>query len=312
MCGIAGVYGFRRDNLIDRFSKELFHRGPDGEGRYVDDNVSLLNRRLAIIDIKGGNQPIYNENKSVIVTYNGEIYNYLELREKLIMKGHCFRTNSDTEVIVHGYEEWGDSCFDRFNGMFGIALYDKKDKRLVLARDHFGIKPLYYAVISDKPASLIFSSEIKPILSSGLLKVKPNEKIIFRYLRDRIHDDTPETFFRGIFRLLPGELMLVRPSGIEKKQYSNLETELISMQTKTYGDKEAFSLFRTRFEQSVRLRLISEVPVGTCLSGGLDSSSVVTMVNQLLSSHVKESKSLGSRQKTFSAVFPKSSNDEEL
>lgn len=133
MCGIAGFYGFKNEPLIKKFSAELAHRGPDGEGFYSDRNVTLLNRRLAIIDRAGGDQPIYNEDKSVVVVYNGEIYNYRELRAQLENAGHIFKTHADTEVIVHGYEEWGEEAFDRYNGMFAVALYDIKNKKLLLA-----------------------------------------------------------------------------------------------------------------------------------------------------------------------------------
>ncbi len=129
MCGIAGYYGLNDENLLAVFSQALLHRGPDGEGKYLNDQIGLLNRRLAIIDLKSGDQPIYNEDKSIVVVYNGEIYNYQELQKELEKFGHIFKTNSDTEVIVHGYEQWGEMCFDRFNGMFGVALYDIKKKK---------------------------------------------------------------------------------------------------------------------------------------------------------------------------------------
>lgn len=320
MCGIAGFYGYKNDELLKRFSRQLKHRGPDGEGMYTHDGVSLLIRRLAIIDIKGGNQPIYNENKLVVVICNGEIYNYQELRKELESKGHTFQTHSDTEVIVHGYEEWGETCFDKFNGMFGIALYDIKSEKLILARDHFGIKPLYFSYIQDKNSqsaekvSLVFSSEIKPIFYSGLIKKKPNERILYRYLKYRIHDDQEETFFDGIYRLMPGQ-MLVLKNGVAKKSYfSNLESELLKVSeknTETFKP-EHISEFKNKLQEAIRLRLISDVPVGTCLSGGLDSSTVVATANSLLQNHRKEAESLGDRQKTFSAVFPGSSNNEEM
>lgn len=304
MCGIAGFYGFRNDNLIREISRQLIHRGPDGEGFYIDDSVSLLNRRLAIIDIKGGDQPIYNEDKSVVVVYNGEIYNYQTLRRELESKGHAFSTHSDTEVIVHGYEQWGGQCFDRFNGMFAIALYDKKKQIVTLARDHFGIKPLYYAKTSKN--SLIFSSEIKPILYSGLVKKEPNDRIIYRYLRYRIHDDKEETFFKNIYRLMPGQRLILKKNSSESSYFSTLETEAMNQSTR-WSEEEV----RKKITDSIQSRLVSEVPVGTCLSGGLDSSTVVAITNKLLDHQVKEAVSLGSRQNTFSAVFPGSTNNEE-
>ncbi len=319
MCGIAGFYGYRDDKLIKKFSEQLSHRGPDGEGYYINDNVTLLNRRLAIIDRKGGDQPIYNEEKSIVVTYNGEIYNFQDLRDKLKKAGHRFSTKSDTEVIVHGYEEWGDICFDRFNGMFAVALYDIKNEKLILARDHFGIKPLYYSLISTDAVTkrLLFSSEIKPLVYSGLIDKKPNDKVIYRYLKYRVHDDQKETFFDGVYRLMPGEMLIIQNLKLEIKKYTKLEEELVKLTSfhprggNVLLQKDIVG-FKKRLIEAIRLRLISEVPVGTCLSGGLDSSTVVATVNKLLSEKVKEAASVGKIQKTFSAVFPGSSNDEEV
>ncbi len=312
MCGIAGFYGFRNDELIKKFSKELEHRGPDGEGYYVDDTVSLLNRRLAIIDVKGGDQPIYNEDRSIVITYNGEIYNYRELKEELEKKGHLFSTKSDTEVIVHGYEEWGEKSFDLLNGMFGIALYDKKKKKLLLVRDHFGIKPLYYAFIRTDPIKMLFSSEIKPIIYSALVKKKPNDRTIYRYLQYRVHDDNEETFFEGVYRLMPGQMIIIQNSKFRIQNYSNLENELLLTREDKKVDSEAISIFKQKLIEAIRLRLISEVPVGSCLSGGLDSSTVVSIVNKLFKDKVEEAESVGKIQNTFSAVFPHQSNDEEV
>lgn len=314
MCGIAGFTGFKDEKLIRQMSTDLKHRGPNGDGFFLDANISLLNRRLSIIDRKGGDQPIYNEDKSVVVVYNGEIYNYLELRNELETLGHTFSTKSDTEVIVHGYEEWGDLCFDRFNGMFGIALYDIKKKRLVLARDHFGIKPLYFSVLQDKPLQLIFSSEIQPILNSGLVKKQVNERILYRYLQFRIHDDQRETFFKGIERLLPGEIAVIEKNNITFKTFSSLHNDLdtyASIETNQPMDEMAVRKFKQLLTDSVKARLMSEVPVGTALSGGLDSSTVVATINNLLKEHAKEADSVGTKQNTFSAVFPGSANDEE-
>lgn len=358
MCGIAGFYGFRSDNLIKKISKELAHRGPDGEGFYFHDHVTLLNRRLAIIDRKGGDQPIYNEDKSIVVVYNGEIYNYQDLREELEKAGHTFKTKSDTEVIVHGYEEWGEECFNRFNGMFAVALFDLRKNEMVLARDHFGIKPLYYSLIPDvrlqmsdrrshlpageagmtdekqesgirhqasdiryQTSNIIFSSEIKPIINSELIEKAPNDKVIYRYLAYRVHDDSEETFFKGVYKLMPGEMMVVRRDGIEKKYFSRLKEELIRHSggepPSGRGDEDSRMTnqeqekFRNNLIKAIKLRLISEVPVGTCLSGGLDSSTVVAVVNKLLHEKVKEAESVGKTQNTFSAVFPNSTNNEE-
>jgi asparagine synthase (glutamine-hydrolysing) len=308
MCGIAGFYGLRDDKLIKTISKQIEHRGPDGDGFYIDDHVSLLSRRLAIIDRSGGDQPIYNETKDVIVVYNGEIYNYRELRAELEKKGHTFSTSSDTEVLVHGYEEWGIDYFDRCNGMFGAALYDKKKKTLYLARDHFGIKPIYYSLLPDN--AVIFSSEIKPLIYSGLIEKKPNDKTIYRYLKFRIHDNSEETFFENVHRLMPGEVLKITESGHEVIHYSTLEKKLTEAMSE--HKKPNVADFGKKLVEAVRMRLISEVPVGTCLSGGLDSSSVVAIVARLTREHSADARSVGDRQNTFSAVFPASTNDEEI
>lgn len=320
MCGIAGYKGIGDQKLLELFSKDLKHRGPDGAGFFSKDDVGLLNRRLAIIDRKGGDQPIFNEDKTIAVVYNGEIYNYRELRKDLEQKGHTFKTQSDTEIIVHLYEEKGEKCFEDFNGMFAAALYDQRKEKLVIARDQFGIKPLYFAFTggntqnssfetqrtSVKP-SLIFASEIKPLLHSKLIKTKPNEKILYRYLKYRIHDDLRETFFENVYRLLPGEVMTVDKRQITISRYTPYNWAISnSLKTNDY-QKE----FNDKLYEAIKLRLISEVPVGTSFSGGLDSSTVVAVVDKLLKDHVDESKSVGKIQKTFSAVFPGSTNDEE-
>lgn len=315
MCGIAGFTGFENKKLLKEMSLCMQHRGPDGDGFFEAPDIGMLNRRLAIIDRKGGDQPIYNEDKTVSVVYNGEIYNYRELRAELEKVGHRFKTNADTEVIVHGYEEWGDTCFDRFNGMFGIALYDSKRKRMLLARDHFGIKPLYFAtgVMPDsKKNSLVFGSEIKPILLSGIVEKKPNDKTLYRYLQYRIHDESRHTFFEGISRLLPGEYLVWENNTHTIKRFSHLADELqkIGKDAKEISEQDT-SLFREKLIEAIRMRLVSEVPVGTCLSGGLDSSTVVAIANKLLHDNAKDTESLGRTQKAYSAVFPGSVNDEE-
>ncbi len=308
MCGIAGFYGFRNDQLLKDISTKLKHRGPDGEGYYFSEKVSLLNRRLAIIDRKGGDQPIYNEDGSVVVVYNGEIYNYQDLSNTLKEQGHIFKTKSDTEVIVHGYEQEGEKYFDRLNGMFALALFDKKKDKLILARDHFGIKPLYYIFIDNK---LIFSSEIKPLFYSGLIKKEPNDRVIYRYLKYRVQDDQRETFFKGIYRLMPGEMITVQNSKLKIQNFTELKKDLTEIKVKKKLEKPDVEKFRKILIEAIRKRLISEVPVGTCLSGGLDSSTVVSVVNQLLKEKAKETRSVGKIQQTFSAVFPDGSNNEE-
>ena len=311
MCAIAGFTGQQREELLRQLSSQLSHRGPDGEGFYTNKKVSLLNRRLAIIDRQGGDQPIFNEDKSLVVVYNGEIYNYRELTGQLKKLGHKFTTKSDTEVMVHGYEEWGIDLFNKLNGMFALALYNLKTETLLLARDHFGIKPLYYSFFSDdQKQQIIFASEIKPILNSRLVKKETNDRVIYRYLRYRLHDDGEGTFFKGIYRLLPGQLMTIKNSRVEKKIYSQLPKELEKSENIQMTDKKT-ALFKEKLIEAIKLRLISEVPVGTCLSGGLDSSTVAAVINKLLMQKTQEASSVGAKQNTFSAVFPGMINDEE-
>jgi len=308
MCGIAGLIGFRDDAHVREMSRLMEHRGPNGEGFYFSDGVSLLNRRLAIIDVAGGDQPIYNEDKTIAVVYNGEIYNYQELRAELEKKGHTFRTKSDTEVIVHGYEEWGTACFDMCNGMFAIALYDMKKHRVILARDHFGIKPLYYC--QPRPGHFIFASEIKALLAYKGFRTMPNERVIYRYLVNRIHDEGVDTFFVGIRRLLPGQMLSIEEGAAVVSHFTTLRNDILKGKTKPCEEKD-IRQFGDLLTDAVKSRLVSEVPVGTCLSGGLDSSTIVALVNRLLKEKSSDAKAVGDTQRTFSAVFPGSGNDEE-
>ena len=312
MCGIAGIYGQKDNNLLNTLSKNLIHRGPDDEGRYLDEDLSMVIRRLSIIDISKGSQPKFNEDKSIIVTFNGEIYNYRELSKKLKNLGHQIVTNSDTEIIAHAYEEWDIKAFDMFDGMFAIALYDKKKKTLLLARDHFGIKPLYYVITKTKKNQTVaYSSEIKPLLYSGLAKAIPDDRIIYRYLKYRIHDDNRGTFFKGIKRLMPGEVMFINKNNIKIKKYTDI---LNTLKTNTTGNRANINIidgFKILLNKSIQNRLISDVPVGTCLSGGLDSSTIVSVISNLITNKKKEAKSVGPRQNVFSAVFPGYVNDEE-
>jgi len=316
MCGIAGYYGLDRDEeLLKKMNDAQSHRGPDGEGYYIDTKVGFAHRRLAIIDLSTGDQPMKSADGSIVTVFNGEIYNYLELRQELEELGEKFTTNSDTEVIIHAYKVWGDDCFDKFNGMFTIAIRDKAKDRFLLVRDHFGIKPIYYSNLgNDKKPKLLFASEIKSILESSLVIKKPNDRIIYRYLKFRIHDDSTETFFDGIYRLSAGEMMIIDKGGLMVKPYTNLVGDLKDLASKqTKYSKDAVAGYKSRLIESVRLRLQSDVPVGTSLSGGLDSSAVATIINHLMlkNSNDQAVRSVGSKQNTFSAIFPGSINDEE-
>jgi asparagine synthase (glutamine-hydrolysing) len=312
MCGIAGYCNLEsgNENLLKAMNAAQAHRGPDGDGYYVDGPVGLAQLRLAIIDREHGVQPLYNKDRSLVIVYNGEVYNYLELRKELEAEGYEFATQSDTEVVLQAYAAWGTAAFDRLNGMFALAIHDKKADKLVLARDHFGIKPLYMA----RPAKdqLLFASEIKPLLETGLIEKKPNERAIYRYLRFRIHEDSSETFFEGVTKLMPGEVLEITKDGEKLSSYTTLKANLkrLAEENRPY-DAEATAEYKKRLFESVKARLQSEVPVGTSFSGGLDSSTVVAVINQLMQEDKASTKSVGTRQNTFSAIFPGSQNDEE-
>lgn len=315
MCGIAGYFGFASDGkvLLKTMNKAQAHRGPDGEGFYTDGPVGFGHVRLAIIDRANGKQPMTDVSDNFVINYVGEVYNYLELKAELEQKGHTFKTQSDTEVIVEGYAAWGAKVFDRLNGMFAVAIWDKKKQSLVLARDHFGIKPLYVGNVSaSQGTKMVFASEIKTILATKKVAVTPNDRLIYRYLRFRIHEDLPETFFNGIEKIMPGEMMIIDKKGITRTNYTVFHEELVALGThnKPYMPSE-INEYRTRLFEAIRIRLQSEVPVGTCLSGGLDSSTIALAVNKLLIQKDKTAKSVGAQQNTFSAVFPGSINDEE-
>lgn len=320
MCGIAGYYGFGQDQaLLETMNSCIQHRGPDGEGYFIDDapagTVGLAHRRLAIVDRAHGQEPMISADGDTILVYNGEVYNYRELRAELEALGRSFVTVSDTEVVLQAFEEWGTDAFDRFNGMFGLAILDRKNGRLVLARDHFGIKPLYWANAgTEREPQLLFGSEIKPLLATGKIEPKPNERILYRYLRFRIHDDTAETFFDGVNKLLPGEMLTVElESGRFKiSSYTRLREELLELsKVEAPYTPAVVDEYRNRFTEAIRIRLNSEVPVGSALSGGLDSSAVVVTINRLMQENAEGLEAVGAKQNTFSAVFPNAINDEE-
>jgi len=317
MCGIAGYHGFEADEaLLRRMNDCQQHRGPDGDGIFVDGPVGLAHRRLSIIDVAHGQQPMQTGDGRFTIAYNGEVYNYLALRTELEGLGRTFETDSDTEVVLEAFAEWGDEAFDRFNGMFGIAIWDAEKQSLTLARDHFGIKPVYVCRVpgagTDGADAWLFASEIKPILASGHYDKRPNDRTIYRYLRFRIHEDGRETFFDGIERLEAGEVMTISAQGMERRPFTRLREELaeLAKEQRPY-DEAAASEYKSRLVEAVRLRLQSEVPVGTSLSGGLDSSAVAVIINRLINEGDATTESVGARQNTFSAVFPNSVNDEE-
>jgi asparagine synthase (glutamine-hydrolysing) len=273
MCGICGKLALDREakvspSLIKAMADAIVHRGPDDEGFYISGQVGLGFRRLSIIDLSGGHQPLSNEDKSIWIVFNGEIYNYQELRVFLLSKGHVFSTHSDTEVIVHLYEEFGEACIEQLRGMFAFAIWDSREDTLLIARDRVGIKPLYYTLTKD---SLVFGSEIKAILADPSVKVEVDPAIIDRFLT---FDYTPgnETLFKGIYKLAPGSYMLVRNGKVEIKKYWDLHFFESNLSL-----PDAENQLMEMLEESVRLHMISDVPVGFLLSGGLDSTAMLSL-----------------------------------
>jgi asparagine synthase (glutamine-hydrolysing) len=275
MCGIFGFKGFERPELLRRMADTLRHRGPDGEGFFRHGRFSMGMRRLSIIDLAGGGQPIYNEDHSIAVCFNGEIYNYVELAKELEEKGHCFRTHSDTEVIVHAYEQWGADCLQRLNGMFAFALYDKGREELFVARDRTGQKPLYYWQGGGR---FVFASEVKAILECEDVPRQANLRAIDGYLALR-YVPQPETLFEGI-RVLPAAHWLRLSRGeLELQRYWD-----VPLSEGPYrSDAEYEEEFEALFLDAVRLTLRSDVPVGAYLSGGIDSSLVVAAITRFKS-----------------------------
>ncbi len=270
MCGIAGIVtnDSKRLEIVKKMGKRIEHRGPDGEGYFSDDYIALAHRRLSIIDISTGNQPMYNEDKSIVVVFNGEIYNYIELKDELKKLGHKFKTKSDTEVLVHGYETWGKDLPKKLRGMFAFAIYDIKDKILFLARDNFGIKPLYYAFMNN---TFMFASEIKAFLDVPTFEKKFNESILETYLEFSFVP-TEETFFKGVYRLDAGNLLIFKDNKITKERYFKLDFKEQKMDYEKTVDKIAKTM-----EESVEKHLLSDVEVGSFLSSGVDSSYIVSL-----------------------------------
>src|SRR6266849_6817588 len=284
MCGIAGFIDVERnrdnaERLIDRMCQVIRHRGPDDQGVWVgDDGAALGMRRLSIIDLAGGHQPIFNEDQSMLVVLNGEIYNYRELQKELQERGHHFRTNSDTEAIVHAYEEYGDECVKHLRGMFTLAIWDRNRQRLLAARDRFGKKPLNYYWDGQR---LIFGSEIKSILEAGIPReINPialDEYLVCRYV------PAPNTLFRGVSKLPAAHILIYEDGQIRTPRYWELSF------TPTCQDDEVTAIERTLtlLKEAVSVRLMSEVPLGAFLSGGVDSSIVVGLMSQRMSQPVK-------------------------
>ena len=301
MCGIAGQFalnGGKADAaLVGAMAERLRHRGPDGEGSLFSGPVGLAHRRLAIIDLSDeGRQPMTNEDGSIWIVFNGEIYNYLELREELLAAGHRFATATDTEVILHAYEEWGRDCLHRFNGMWAFAIWDERRRELFCARDRLGVKPFYYTTAGD---SFLFASEIKALRAHPAVGRRPNDRMLLTFLAWGVADHTEETMYDGICQLRPAHFIIVSERGVgEPQRYWDVTVNAASQGA---DDEAAARRVRELLTDAVRLRLRSDVPVGTCLSGGIDSSTITVLINDLLRAERPES--VGERQKTFSICF---------
>jgi asparagine synthase (glutamine-hydrolysing) len=278
MCGICGVFNFGTGEPVDehalrRAAQAMLHRGPDDEGFYADGNLGLGNRRLSIIDLPGGHQPLSNEDGTIWITFNGEIYNYRELRPDLETRGHRFRTASDTEAIVHLYEEYGTGCLEFLRGMFAFALWDARERRLLVARDRLGVKPLFYRRSAGR---LAFASELRALreLVPEPLEVDPQavyDFFGFRYI------PAPDTFYRGVEKLLPGHFLLADARGLHAQAYWDVPGEEETSRAAEDFAEQVVECLR----ESVRLRLIADVPLGVFLSGGTDSSAVVAFMAAL-------------------------------
>lgn len=301
MCGFTGYIDLNNDRGVDAdtlvaMTNKLTHRGPDSSGYFIEDNLGLGFRRLSIIDLEAGDQPIFNEDKSVVLMCNGEIFNYLELRKNLIQQGHVFRTNSDVEVLIHLYEEEGLDFLNKLNGQFAFVIYDRKKKRLFVARDHFGINPLYYTV---KDGVFIFASEIKAILEhpaatrevdlTGLDQIFSFPGLV-----------SPRTMFRGIESLKGGNYLTVENGEIKTVEYWDLDYPRIGEDSDGKPEQYYVDELKNLFTRSTEYRLQSDVPVGFYLSGGLDSSMIAAMINQVSPNRSRHSFSIGFGDKTIS------------
>ena len=280
MCGFVGIFdhqgGAPIDRLLlDRMNRTQRHRGPDGEGMHVAPGIGLAHTRLAVIDLETGAQPMFNEDRSVVVVYNGEIYNFRDLRAALGARGHRFRSASDTEVIVHAWEEWGEACVAHFRGMFAFALWDERQKTLFLARDRLGIKPLHYAILPD--GQLLFASELKGLLAHPDLprRIDPcalEDYLAFGYVPD------PKTIYRGVCKLRPAHWLSWQVGQAAPRQQRYWRLRFAARERLTV--RGAADELLERLEEAVALRLVADVPLGAFLSGGVDSSAVVAIISR--------------------------------
>ena len=312
MCGIVGVLDLKKTpdrRLIERMTTIMHHRGPDGAGYHIEGPVALGHRRLSIIDLSGGAQPLCNEDGTVWITFNGEIYNFLELRDELIDKGHRFKTRSDTETIVHAWEEWGGDCPKKLRGMFAFAVWDARKGQLFLARDRLGKKPLYYTTDGSR---FVFASEIKALAQDPDVKRELDPAALADYLNYH-YIPFPGTIFKGIHKLEPGHCLLAQGGGSSVgTSGSSRPAETVQISIRPYwtlfydpdhslSEEDWVEALRDKLQEAVRIRLISEVPLGAFLSGGIDSSAVVALMSRVQSEPVKTF-SIGFREDDFSEL----------
>ena len=273
MCGFVGFTGglAQREEVLQEMMDAIIHRGPDSAGTYIDDDIALGFRRLSIIDLDSGSQPMYNENRNMVIVFNGEIYNYKELRDELIKKGHVFANNADTEVLIHGYEEYGEELLTKLRGMFAFVIWDSKKKKLFAARDFFGIKPFYYALVDGQ---LVFASEIKSILKYTPYKKEMNRDALENYLTFQ-YSVLPETFFKGIYKLMPSHCLTFENGRLDIKRY----WEPVFEPDENTGLPEMVDRIDSAMQDSIKMHKVSDVEVGSFLSSGVDSSYVAACFN---------------------------------
>ncbi|MEO8074809.1 MAG: asparagine synthase (glutamine-hydrolyzing) [Acidobacteriota bacterium] len=305
MCGIAGIVAVDRLHADDRdrvarMRDVIAHRGPDDLGLFVDAQAALGHRRLSIVDLTAGHQPLSNEDDTISIVFNGEIYNHASIRPELESAGHRYKTHADTETIVHAYEQWGDACVNHLRGMFAFAIWDAPRRRLLLARDRLGVKPLYWAMADGR---LLFGSEIKAILESGLIRAAANESALPELLSTRYLSGT-ETLFKGIHRLQPGHTLVLEDGRVSIRAYWDIPVgqpaegadDLARM-----SDADLVRRFRELLEESVRIRLMADVPLGMFLSGGLDSSAIAALMAKMIDRPL-QTFSVAFKQRAFSEL----------
>ena len=283
MCGITGIVDLVGQRPIEQarlraMNAALEHRGPDGDGFHFEPGVGFGHRRLSIIDLEGGRQPLYNEDGTIVVTFNGEIFNFLEVERELLARGHTFRTRCDTEVIVHAWEEWGEDCVQRFNGMFAFAVWDQRKQTLFIARDRLGVKPLFYTLLPD--GQLLFASELKALLVHPDVPRRIDPRAVEEYFTFGYVPD-PKTIYTDIRKLEPGAYLSVRRGRPEVKPQRYWDVPLMGPRRCAEPRERWLDELRDRLKESVRKRLMSDVPLGAFLSGGIDSSAVVAMMREI-------------------------------